>query len=59
MRRDYIIKNRANLRGVVTTASIRNTSAIGAAIAFQREEITMVLSAINFLTLLVFHAARR
>ena len=49
-----IVKHGANVRGVVTAASVWNTAAIGAAVAYGREEVALVLSLINFLTLLVF-----
>jgi putative Mg2+ transporter-C (MgtC) family protein len=47
-----IVKGNNGVRGMVTAASIWNTGAIGASVAFAREEIAVVLSAINFLTLL-------
>ena len=47
-----ILKEGGNVRGVVTAASIWNTGAIGAAVAYQRVEIAIVLSLINFLALL-------
>jgi putative Mg2+ transporter-C (MgtC) family protein len=46
-----ILKEGANVRGTATAASIWNTGAIGAAVAFGRYEIAIVLSLINFLTL--------
>lgn len=46
-----IVKNGQSVRGVVTAASIWNTGAIGAAVAYGREEIAIVLSLINFATL--------
>jgi len=46
-----ILKEGANVRGLATAASIWATGAIGAAIAFEREEIALVLSAIMFVTL--------
>ena len=46
-----ILKEGANVRGLATAASIWATGAIGAAIAFEREEIALVLSAIMFFTL--------
>lgn len=48
-----IVKNGQSVRGVVTAASIWNTGAIGAAVAYGREEIAIVLSLINFATLFV------
>ena len=46
-----ILKQGTDVRGIATAASIWNTGAIGAAVALQREEIAVVLSVINFLTL--------
>ncbi len=46
-----ILKDGASVRGTATAASIWNTGAIGAAVAFGRYEIAVVLSLINFLTL--------
>ena len=48
-----ILKEGGTVRGVVTAASIWNTGAIGAAVAFGRIEIALVLSASNFLVLLL------
>jgi putative Mg2+ transporter-C (MgtC) family protein len=46
-----ILKQETGVRGLATAASIWNTGAIGAAVAFQRVEIAVVLSVVNFLTL--------
>ena len=46
-----ILKDRGSVHGTATAASIWNTGAIGAAAAFGRYEIAIVLSAINFATL--------
>lgn len=46
-----ILKEGANVRGLATAASIWCTGAIGAAVAFGRVEIAVVLSVITFLTL--------
>ncbi len=46
-----ILKEGANVRGLATAASIWCTGAIGAAVAFQRIEIGVILSLITFLTL--------
>ncbi|MEN3975116.1 MgtC/SapB family protein [Emcibacter sp. SYSU 3D8] len=43
----------ANVRGLVTAASIWNAGAIGTAIGFQRANIAVVLALINILSLLV------
>lgn len=46
-----ILKDRGGVHGTATAASIWNTGAIGAATAFRRYEIAIVLSVINFATL--------
>ena len=46
-----ILKEGANVRGLATAASIWATGAVGAAVAFEREEIAVVLSLIMFVTL--------
>lgn len=46
-----IVKDRGSVRGMATATSIWNTGAIGAAAAFKRYEIAIVLSVINFATL--------
>ena len=46
-----ILKDRGTVHGTATAASIWNTGAIGAAAAFNRYEIAIVLSVINFATL--------
>lgn len=46
-----ILKDRGTVHGTATAASIWNTGAIGAAAAFRRYKIAIVLSAINFATL--------
>lgn len=46
-----ILRDRGSVHGTATAASIWNTGAIGAAVAFRRYEIAIVLSAINFATL--------
>ncbi len=46
-----ILKEGTNVRGLATAASIWCTGAIGAAVAFEREEIALVLSLIMFVTL--------
>jgi putative Mg2+ transporter-C (MgtC) family protein len=45
-----ILKEGASVEGTATAASIWNTGAIGAAVAFGRYEIAIVLSLINFAT---------
>jgi putative Mg2+ transporter-C (MgtC) family protein len=46
-----ILKEGANVRGLATASSIWGTGAIGAAVAFERAEIAVVLSLIMFVTL--------
>lgn len=46
-----ILKYGTSVQGTATAASVWNTGAIGAAVAFHRYEIAIVLSVINFLTL--------
>lgn len=48
-----ILKDSGNVTGTATAASIWNTGAIGTAVAWQRYEIAMLLSLLNFLTLWV------
>ena len=43
-----ILKNNGNVRGLATAASLWSTGAIGAAVAFRREEIAVVLAVANF-----------
>ncbi|HKJ65679.1 MAG TPA: MgtC/SapB family protein [Desulfopila sp.] len=49
-----ILSNTDKIRGTATAATIWNTGAIGIAVAFDRFEIAIVLSLLNFLTLLLF-----
>lgn len=46
-----ILKNKNSVKGTATAASIWNTGLIGMAVAFDRFEIAIVMSLINFLTL--------
>ena len=46
-----ILKNGGNVHGTATAASLWNTSAIGAAVAFNRYDLAVILSLINFLAL--------
>jgi putative Mg2+ transporter-C (MgtC) family protein len=48
-----ILKSEGSVSGTATAASLWNTGAIGIAVAFHRYEIAIVLSLINFLTLLI------
>ncbi|CAN5750038.1 MgtC/SapB family protein [soil metagenome] len=43
-----ILKSGGNVRGLATAASLWSTGAIGAAVAFRREEIALVLALANF-----------
>ncbi|WP_371422538.1 MgtC/SapB family protein [Tardiphaga sp.] len=47
------------VHGLVTAASIWNTGAIGAAVAFRREEIAIVLSVLNVVALLFLGWGRK
>ncbi|HAB05620.1 MAG TPA: magnesium transporter MgtC, partial [Alcanivorax sp.] len=46
-----ILKEGASVTGTATAASMWNTGAIGVSVAFNRYEIAVVLSLINFLIL--------
>lgn len=46
-----ILKNAGSVHGTATAASLWNTSAIGAAVAFNRYDLAIILSLINFLAL--------
>ncbi len=48
-----ILKQQGQVRGLVTAASIWNTGAIGVSVAFGRLEIAVVLSVVNFISLLL------
>lgn len=47
-----ILKSKETVIGTATAASLWNTGAIGLAVAWSRFEIAILLSALNFLTLL-------
>jgi putative Mg2+ transporter-C (MgtC) family protein len=49
-----IVKDQDKVAGTASAASIWNTGAIGLAVAFDRLEIAVVLSAVNFATLFIF-----
>ena len=49
-----ILKTKGNVEGTASAASIWNTGAIGLAVAFDRFEIAIILSVLNFLTLNLF-----
>jgi putative Mg2+ transporter-C (MgtC) family protein len=46
-----ILKSKGSVRGTATAASIWNTGLIGIAVAFDRFEVAILLSIINFATL--------
>lgn len=48
-----ILKQHGHVRGLVTAASIWNTGAIGVSVAYGRIEIALVLTVVNFLSLLL------
>jgi putative Mg2+ transporter-C (MgtC) family protein len=49
-----IFKDKDRVSGTASAASIWNTGAIGLAVAFNRFEIAIILSLLNFVTLLIF-----
>ena len=49
-----ILKDHDKITGTASAASIWNTGAIGLAVAFDRLEIAILLSALNFVTLTIF-----
>jgi putative Mg2+ transporter-C (MgtC) family protein len=49
-----ILKEKSKVLGTATAASIWNTGAIGMSVAYRRYEIALVLSLVNFITLLMF-----
>ena len=54
-----ILSNTDKIRGTATAATIWNTGAIGVAVAFDRFEIAIVLSLLNFITLLLFKEIKK
>ena len=54
-----IFKNQNHVSGTASAASIWNTGAIGLAVAFNRFEIAIVLSFLNFITLMVVGRFKR
>lgn len=54
-----ILKESGSVHGTATAASIWNTGAIGASVAFRRYEIAIVLSLINFATLRILTPLKR
>ncbi len=49
-----ILKDGGNVHGTATAASIWNTGAVGAAVAFQRYEVAVALAGVNFVILRFF-----
>jgi len=49
-----IFKDKDRVSGTASATSIWNTGAIGLAVAFNRFEIAIILSLLNFITLLIF-----
>jgi putative Mg2+ transporter-C (MgtC) family protein len=54
-----ILKDGGNVSGTATAASIWNTGAVGAAVAFQRYEIAIALALVNFLILRLLQRVKR
>ncbi|MDT8379810.1 MAG: MgtC/SapB family protein [Desulfotignum sp.] len=54
-----VFKNEDTVSGTASAASIWNTGAIGIAVAFDRFEIAIALSVLNFLTLWVIGQLKR
>jgi putative Mg2+ transporter-C (MgtC) family protein len=54
-----ILKQGDNVRGTATAASLWSTSAIGAAVAFHRYDLAVILSLANFLALRLLRPIKR
>ncbi len=54
-----IIKDKGGVSGTATAASLWNTGAIGMSVAWDRFEIALLLSGLNFLTLLIFPSIKK
>ncbi len=54
-----ILKSKETVIGTATAASLWNTGAIGLAVAWSRFEIALLLSALNFATLLMVTPVKR
>ncbi len=54
-----IIKGKGSVTGTATAASIWNTGAMGLAVAWNRIDIAILLSLLNFLTLSVFRPLKK
>jgi putative Mg2+ transporter-C (MgtC) family protein len=54
-----ILRDGISVKGTATAASVWNTGAIGAAVAFGRLDIAIALSILNFLTLRVLLPVKR
>lgn len=53
-----ILKEQGRVSGTATAASIWNTGAIGTSVAWSRFEIALVLSLVNFLTLIIMSSVK-
>lgn len=54
-----ILKEKGEVSGTATAASIWNTGAIGTAVAWSRFEVALVLSLVNFLTLWIMSSLKK
>ncbi|MFP4163298.1 MAG: MgtC/SapB family protein [Chitinispirillaceae bacterium] len=54
-----ILKGEKTVTGTATAASLWNTGAIGTAVAWQRYDMAILLSTLNFLTLRYFSAVKK
>ncbi|MDX1804482.1 MAG: MgtC/SapB family protein [Alcanivorax sp.] len=54
-----ILKDKGNVSGTATAASLWNTGAIGVSVAYNRYEIAVMLSLINFVILQFFSSLKR
>jgi putative Mg2+ transporter-C (MgtC) family protein len=54
-----ILKDNAQVHGTATAASIWSTGALGAAVGYEQYEIAIIISLINFLTLILLNPAKK
>ena len=54
-----ILTGKDRVKGTVGAASIWNTGAIGLVVAFNRFEIAVILSLLNFFTLILFREVKK
>jgi putative Mg2+ transporter-C (MgtC) family protein len=54
-----ILTDKDRVHGTAAAASIWNTGAIGLSVAFDRFEIALILSLLNFLTLVFFRKVKK